>query len=213
MKKTLLAIGLASALLLSGCQTAVETTTTEAMTKEEMTSSETMTQEETSSDAIMTDESSNSMNDGDTSHDTMINKGEIASDFTLNNLQGDTVTLSELKGQKVYLKFWASWCPTCLNGLAELNELSDGMQDFVVYTIVAPGTSGEKDSEAFKAWFAELGYDNIEVLFDESGQVFKDYQVRAVPTSVYIGTDGVVVAKAPGHFGNDKITMQFNDIK
>ncbi len=172
--------------------------TTEAMTKE-------MNEETTEA---MTHEMTTAM-----SNDDMKNDGQMASDFTLKNLQGDTVTLSDLKGQKVYLKFWASWCPTCLDGLPELNELSDGTQDFKIYTIVAPGMSGEKDAEAFKTWFTELGYDNIEVLLDEDGQVFKDYQIRAVPTSAFIETDGVIKTKSAGHFSNDMIIFQFNCTK
>ncbi len=225
MKKTLLVLGLVMTLLLAACSNtdatmSKETTeamtkemskeTTEAMTKEmskEMTKE--MTKETTEATTKeMSKETTEAM-----TKEAVMNKGEMATDFTLTSLNGETVTLSELKGQKVYLKFWATWCPICVKGLPDINKLSDGMQDFKVYTIVAPGMGGEKDIASFKTWFNELGYDNIEVLFDETGEVFKNYQVRAVPYSVLIGSDGVAVKKAPGHLDNDKIIMQFNEIK
>ncbi len=188
--------------------------TTEAMTKEmSKATTEAMTKEMSKETTeAMTKEMSKETTESMTKVD-MMNEGEMAIDFTLTSLKGETVMLSELKGQKVYLKFWATWCPICVKGLPDINKLSDGMQDFKVYTIVAPGMGGEKDMAAFKTWFDELGYDNIEVLFDETGQVFKDYQVRAVPYSVMIGSDGVAVIKAPGHLDNQKIVEKFSEIK
>ena len=45
--------------------------------------------------------------------DVGLEKGQTAPDFTLINLQGEEVTLSELQGKKVVLNFWATWCPPC----------------------------------------------------------------------------------------------------
>ena len=42
----------------------------------------------------------------------------------LKDLNNKTVTLGKYKGKKVYIKMWASWCPTCLAGLHEINSLS-----------------------------------------------------------------------------------------
>lgn len=65
--------------------------------------------------------------------------------FKLPVVEGKTVSLADFSGQKVYLKFWATWCPICLSGLAEFSALSQesaASQDAVILSIVSPGTKG-----------------------------------------------------------------------
>lgn len=69
--------------------------------------------------------------------------------FELKNFEGDTVSLSDFEGKKVYIKFWASWCSVCLSTLAETDKLSSGNNAFEVITVVAPGYSGEKKCRRF----------------------------------------------------------------
>ncbi|AEW77544.1 phosphoribosylformylglycinamidine synthase [Aggregatibacter actinomycetemcomitans ANH9381] len=68
-------------------------------------------------------------------------------DVQFKDLNNATVTLDQVtsKGKPVYVKMWASWCPICLAGLAEINELSgEPNKNFDVITIVSPGKKGEK---------------------------------------------------------------------
>lgn len=141
------------------------------------------------------------------------NDGEVAPDFSLKDMEGNTYTLSEQGGKKVYVKFWASWCSICLSGLEELNTLAGEDNDFEIVTVVAPGKNGEKSKEEFIKWFNTLGYSNIKVLFDETGDTVDTYMVRAYPTSAMVGTDGVLVSLAPGHLSSEQITKAFEQIK
>ena len=50
-----------------------------------------------------------------------MNKGNPAPDFEMMDLNGNTVKLSDFAGEKVYIKYWASWCPICLGGLEDIN--------------------------------------------------------------------------------------------
>ena len=142
-----------------------------------------------------------------------VNQGEPAPDFEMTDLEGNTVRLSDFAGEKVYLKYWASWCPICLGGLEDINALSGQEVGFRVLTIVAPGQKGEKDVEAFKAWFSGVeNTENITVLFDTGGAYGAQAGVRGYPTSEYIGSDGVLVKVAPGHADNDAIKAAFDTI-
>jgi len=127
--------------------------------------------------------------------------------FKLPVVEGKTVSLADFSGQKVYLKFWATWCPVCLSGLAEFSALSQesaASQDAVILSIVSPGTSGEMDRDRFIAWYNEQGYD-FPVLLDEGGVIAKAYGVRGYPTSVFIDTEGAVFKTQPGHLDNEAI--------
>jgi thiol-disulfide isomerase/thioredoxin len=149
--------------------------------------------------------------DDDMTH-VMMNEGPEAPNFELMSLNGNEVKLDSLKGEKVYVKFWASWCSICLAGLDDLDKLSMS-EDITVYTVVAPGEKGEKDKADFIEWFEGLGYENIEVLFDEDGDIQKEYGIRGFPTAAYIGSDGVLVKVLPGHQDNNKILEAFDTIQ
>ena len=129
--------------------------------------------------------------------------------FELMDLAGNAVSLESLKGEPVYLKFWASWCSICLAGLEELNTLAGMETDFKVITIVSPDFNGEKSSEEFIKWFSGLEYKNITVLLDTKGEIVKEYGVRGYPTSVYIDAQGGLVKQLPGHADNETIKAAF----
>ena len=73
--------------------------------------------------------------------------------------------LSDYKGKKVYLKFWASWCSICLASLPDTDEIAkDAGDDYVVLTVVSPGHKGEQAEADFKNWYKGLDYKNFPVL-------------------------------------------------
>lgn len=142
------------------------------------------------------------------------NNGDAAPEFDLVDLEGNSHKLSDYEGQKVYIKFWASWCSICMAGMGELNELAGEENDFAVLSIVSPSSNAEKNSESFTKWFQGVqNTENVQVLLDEGGPVFEDYGVLAYPTSVYIGSDGVLVKSSPGHFSNEQIRETFETIQ
>lgn len=148
----------------------------------------------------------------DISSSTMMNKGETAPEFSLLDLKGNTVGLSDVQGKKVYVKYWASWCSICLAGLEDLNNLAGQNNDFQVITIVTPDYKGEKSSQAFTEWFDQQPYDNITVLLDEKGVWAKKFGVRAYPSSFYIGSDGILAKSQPGHASNEQIMESLQEI-
>ena len=121
--------------------------------------------------------------------------GKDASDFELKDMQGKTVKLSDYKGKKVYLKFWATWCGPCRQSMPELNKLVEEKdRDFEILTIMAPGLQGEKTEEEFVKWFDQQDYKSVPVLYNPDGSEFADYQVRSIPTEVFIDSHGPVIA-------------------
>lgn len=128
------------------------------------------------------------------------------SGYTFKTLDGKEVSLADYKGKKIYVKFWASWCPICLAGLADINQLADmPPKDTVVLTVVAPGVNREKNLEDFKEWFSGLEYKTLPVLVDNDGQFLKKLGIVGYPSSAFIDANGKVVRVQPGHVTNEDI--------
>lgn len=129
----------------------------------------------------------------------MMNDGVMARDFSLQDVNGMTYKLSDLKGKKVYLKFWASWCSICLASLEETDELAKTAgDDVVILSVVSPDQNGEKSAEDFKKWYQDLGYKHLPVLLDTNGELLKEYMVRSYPTNIFIGSDGTLIKTQVG---------------
>ena len=149
--------------------------------------------------------------------DTMKDEKEFMGDaynFELTDIKGDTYKLSDLQGKKVYIKFWASWCSICLAGIEELKELDEMYKDdsdVIVLTIVAPGASGEMQTDKFKEWFTKQEYEFL-TLLDEGGPVMRQYGIRGFPTSVFIDTNGDVARTAIGHVDNESIELTLSSM-
>ena len=130
------------------------------------------------------------------------------SKVTLKDVNGMSYSFGK-DGKPTYVKFWASWCPICLSGLEDIDNLSKEKKDFEVVTVVSPGLVGEKKAEDFKKWYKSLGYKNIKVLLDEKGEVSKMLNVRVYPTSAVVATDGKVQKVIPGHLEKAGIKKLF----
>lgn len=153
----------------------------------------------------MTDEQSNDDKIGEEMM-TMKNEGKSLDDYTFEDLDGNIVKLSDLEGEKTYLKFWASWCSVCLSTLGETDKFFTEDIDYNAYTVVSPDEFGEMSKEDFKEWYAGLGYKNIKILFDQDGKLAKDIGLRGFPSAAFIGSDRVLVDFRPGHY--DKAVIE-----
>lgn len=132
---------------------------------------------------------------------------------TFTTLDGKQVSLADYKGKKIYLKFWASWCPICLSGLADITQLSEmPPKDSVILTVIAPGVNREKSLEDFKEWFMGVDYHSLPVLVDKDGQFLKKLGVVGYPTSAFIDANGKVVRVQPGHISNDDIVKTLESL-
>ena len=158
--------------------------------------------------ACSMDQSSESSMGNQPTMNTTTNKnalvGKDASDFELKDMKGNTVKLSDYKGKKVYLKFWATWCGPCRQSMPELEKLvKDTDRDFEILTIMAPGLQGEKTEEEFVKWFDQHDYKSVPVLYNQDGSAFADYQVRSIPTEVFIDSRGKIGHVQLGAISND----------
>lgn len=137
-------------------------------------------------------------------------KGEDFSNLKLKDVNGMKYSFDENQ-KETYIKLWASWCPVCLSGLEEIENLSKENNNFEVITVVFPEQHGEKSSENFKKWYNSLGYKNIKVLLDEKGEISNLIKPRAFPTSVILDKNGRVKKVIVGHIDSLKIKSYFSE--
>ena len=117
-------------------------------------------------------------------------KGFLAPDFTLETPDGETITLSDLRGQAVLVNFWATWCPPCR---AEMSAFQEAYQDYKDqgFVIVAVNTTLQDNPADIAAFIAEYGL-NFPVVLDVEGKANRLYQVQSLPTSFFIDKEGVI---------------------
>ena len=116
--------------------------------------------------------------------------GFTAPDFTLDTLDGETITLSELRGQPVLINLWASWCPPCRAEMPALDEVYRQYRDdgFVVLAV----NTTYQDSEEGARDFAGAYSLSFPILLDRDGAVSQRYRLQALPTSYFVGRDGII---------------------
>ncbi len=119
----------------------------------------------------------------------MTQQAEPAPDFSLISLEGDTVALSDHKGQAVMINFWATWCPPCL---AELPLIESYGVLFEEELVVLAVNSGEERESVYN-FVNRHGYDLL-FLLDPTNSLATEYRIRGLPTSVFIDKEGLIHA-------------------
>ncbi|SEB14126.1 Peroxiredoxin [Thalassobacillus cyri] len=119
-----------------------------------------------------------------------IQEGEQAPDFELETVEGETLRLSDLQGKKVFLNFWATWCPPCKKEMPEMQKFYEEYGD-EVEIVAVNATTTETSMDEVKKYLEQEGY-TFQVPLDKKNQVSSEYQAITIPTTYFIGTDGVV---------------------
>ena len=114
--------------------------------------------------------------------------GRPAPDFTLPDLAGNELRLSDLKGQVVLVNFWTTWCPNCRRELPALSTVYQDLKDqgFVIVAV----DLGEPAQQV--AAFVEEHQLPFPIVLDSDGGVAQQYRVQGVPTSFVIDREGII---------------------
>jgi thiol-disulfide isomerase/thioredoxin len=127
-------------------------------------------------------------------------------DFELEDLQGNTVRLSDLKGKIVFLNFWATWCPPCRNEMPHMQAFYEKYQDDMVVLAVNPNKlenqgfdDSEKAEERAREYVEEEGF-TFPVLLDRDDSVWDMYRQRGIPANYMIDREGTIRYLKPGAF-------------
>jgi peroxiredoxin len=120
--------------------------------------------------------------------------GQPAPDFTLGTPDGQSVSLSDYKGQVVLVNFWASWCPSCLAEMPDYEQVYQELSpDFVVL-----GVNFKESGEHVRQYGTGLGL-SFPMLLDSDGSVTsRHYRVAGMPGSFIIDRQGTIIYRHTG---------------
>ncbi len=116
---------------------------------------------------------------------------DVAPDFTAQTLDGQSVRLSDYRGNIVLLNFWATWCPPCVRETPRLVQVAEQFKDQGL-VVLGVNTTYQDDLNKVRQFVGDqdIGY---QVLLDPEGTVGEKYPARLMPTTYLIDRDGKIV--------------------
>ncbi len=131
---------------------------------------------------------------------------ESASDFTLRDIAGQSVTLSDLQGKVVILSFWATWCGPCKEEMPHLQRMYTERNDdgLVVLSI---STDDARSASRVKPFIKKMGY-TFPVLLDRDSTVIGTYNPsKTLPYTVVVDRSGEVARRHSGYNPGDEVEL------
>jgi cytochrome c biogenesis protein CcmG/thiol:disulfide interchange protein DsbE len=117
-------------------------------------------------------------------------QGFLAPDFEVKTTTGETIKLSDYRGQGVLINLWATWCPPCRAEMKSIEKVYGEYKDKGL-VVLAVNMTYQDDPTKIAPFITEQGL-TFPILLDETGDVGHDYQLRSLPSSFFIGRDGII---------------------
>lgn len=124
--------------------------------------------------------------------------GTSAGNFTVHDIDGNGVSLSDFRGKVVLLSFWATWCAPCKKELPVLQEIFGGRKDVEVLTV------DDEDPGIIRNFLQQNHY-GLPALIDQDRTLFKKFAVHFIPTVLVIDREDVIVNEIVGWEGPQKL--------
>ena len=128
-----------------------------------------------------------------------------APDFTVYDIDGNEVKLSDFFGKPIVVNFWASWCGPCKMEMPDFHEKYLELDGDVAFLMVNMTDGSRETVEIASAFIAEQGY-TFPVFYDTASSAAITYSVYSLPTTFFIDAQGNAVAQATGAI--DAATLQ-----
>ena len=127
-------------------------------------------------------------------------KGMTAPDFEVTLLSGKTVKLSDYRGKRVLLNFWATWCPPCVGELPHIEKKYAEYKDKMHFVILSVD-----DNEQDPARFIQSKGYTFPAAYGDHQALGRAYGIDAIPASYIISADGHIIARIVGSMNESSL--------
>lgn len=121
----------------------------------------------------------------------------MAPDFTVYDIDGNEVHLSDYLGKPVVVNFWASWCGPCKMEMPDFDEACTRLDGEVQFLMINMTDGYQETVETASAFIAEQGY-TFPVFYDTASNAAMVYGATSLPTTFFIDAEGHAIAQAVG---------------
>jgi cytochrome c biogenesis protein CcmG/thiol:disulfide interchange protein DsbE len=134
--------------------------------------------------------------------------GKSVQDFTLLDINGQSVRLSALRGKPVVVNFWATWCVPCREEMPLLGRSADQLKDRVVFLTI----NNDEQANVVREFMDELSI-QMPALLDPGGKINELYYVQSYPNTFFIDSDGVLRAQHIGQLDESLLNRGLEAVK
>lgn len=127
-----------------------------------------------------------------------------APDFTVENAEGEAVSLSSMEGKPVVLNFWASWCPPCKSEMPDFQKAYETYGDDIQFMMVDLTDGSRETRETAEKFIEEQGF-TFPVYFDVNQEGAYAFYVSALPATYFIDEEGRIIAAGKGMLDEESL--------
>lgn len=138
-----------------------------------------------------------------------VKEGDVAPDFVIKTLDGETRLLSELRGKVVWLNFFATWCPPCRKELPHLQKMYDELKDNENFELFVIGR--EHEAVELRKFKEDQDY-TFPFVPDPERVIFSKYADQNIPRNFIVDKEGRIAEASVG-FNEDDFTRSIKKLK
>ena len=120
-----------------------------------------------------------------------------APDFSMVDINGNTLKLSDLKGKPVVLNFWASWCPPCKIEMPEFDKVWKEVGNDVHFVMLCLTDGLRETVKSGREYITQEGF-SFPIYFDTGNEGGRAYGIRSIPSTIFIDSEGFILAAVQG---------------
>lgn len=126
----------------------------------------------------------------------------MAPDFTVTDLDGNEISLSDYTGKPVIINFWATWCGPCQSEMPAFDTMYQEYGDQITFLMINV-TDGDRDTvDNVRTFYEESGY-SFPIYFDTTLEASITYGASSIPLTFFINPDGSIFHGQMGAMSED----------